>query len=193
MQKGSDYYKKMEGPIFDELSLYKVINTNKGRPVIVHLDGSVSTIVPFKSINCNSFEEPDFEALFERIKIVIEDLDSDDISVQFLMERRKAQIPLDEIEHLPSYLKPRATFLQDLADGNQLFENQYFLSVHCQNKSQRSEKEGMIEFIVNKVKQRTNTLFNLNKAMENIDQRLVKVLETTDSLTQMLDQIGSSC
>lgn len=192
MQKGSDYYKKMEGPIFDELSLYKVINTNKGRPVIVHLDGSVSTIVPFKSINCNSFEEPDFEALFERIKIVIEDLDSDDISVQFLMERRKAQIPLDEIEHLPSYLKPRATFLQDLADGNQLFENQYYLAVHCQNKTQRSEKEGMIEFIVNKVKQRTNTLFNLNKAMENIDQRLVKVLETTDSLTQMLDQIGSS-
>lgn len=192
MQQGTDYHKTLEGPIYDELSLYKVVETNKGRPVIVHLDGSTSTIVPFESINANSFEEEDFVALFDRIKTVVEDLDHEEISVQFVMKRQAAEVGLEKISHLPTYLKPRATFLKNLSENNQLFENKYYLAVHCQNKIQRSEKEGMIEFIVNRIKQRTNTLFNLNKSMENIDRRLSKVLETTDSLTQLLDQIGSS-
>ena len=192
MQKGTNYHKSIEGPIYDELSLYKVVDTNKGRPVIVHMDGSASTIVPFESINANSFQEEDFEALFDKIKTVIEDLDHEDISVQFGMKRGASEISNDKVDHLPTYLKPRASFLKNLAEDNQLFENKYYLAIHCQNKTQRSEKEGMIEYISNKIKQRTNALFNLNKAMENIDLRLSKVLETTDSITQMLVQIGAS-
>ena len=192
MNKGTNYHKSMEGSIFEDLSLYKVIETSKGQPVIVHLDGSCSVIVPFTSINCNAFEESEFEQMFGRIQSVVEDLDHEDITVQFIMSRNRAKKVEDEYEFLPEYLKPRASFLNYLADNNALFENEYFMSVHCKNKVKVDDREGLVKKLMNKVKNRNNSFFNLNKAMEGIDRRVSKTLETQSMLCQMLDDINSS-
>lgn len=192
MNNGTSYHSSLEGSIFEDLSLYKVIQTAKGQPIIVHLDGSTSVVVPFSSINCNAFEEEQYEQMFEKIKDVIEDLDHESITVQFVMVRNRAKKVEEEYEHLPEYLKPRAGFLNYLADSNALFENDYYLSIHCKNKVKIDDKEGLVKKVINKIKNRNNALFSLSKAMEGIDERVSKTLETQNSLCQMLDDIGCS-
>lgn len=190
MQKGNEYHAKHEGSIFDEFNLYKVLNTKRGT-AIIHMDGSVSTIIPFTPINSNAFSDDDFDSIFLKFQKVIDDLDSEKISGQFVMTREKAFVDLKKIEKLESFLKPRATFLNDLSSQNELFENKYYISIHCKNKIQRQEKETFSQWLTNKIKQKTNTLFAINKAMDGIDDRLRLLFDTTASFVQLIDRIES--
>jgi hypothetical protein len=193
MNKGTEYHTGLEGPIYEDLTLYKVIKTSKGQPIAIHMDGSTSVVVPFQSINCNSYDENEYENMFEKIKSIIEDLDDNGITVQFLMNRIRAKrVEEDQYHGIPEFAQPRALFLNKLADNNALFENEYYLAIHCKNKITLSDREGIVKKVINKIKNRNNVSFNLNKAMEGIDERVSRTLETQSSLCQMLDDIGSS-
>jgi len=191
MNKGTKLYNTVEGSIFDELSIWKVIDTNKKKPAIIHMDGSVSTIIPFQPLNVNSYTEDDFEEMFTKIKKVIEGLDSEEITVQFIMMREKARVDLNKVKDLATYLQPRAKYLLDLADQNKLFENSYYLSIHCKNKNEKLKKDGVFKTLVDRYKNRNNVLHNQNENMLNIPDRLQKLFETTNAFTQMLLDIKS--
>lgn len=189
MNKSTKMYESVEGAIFDELTIWKVIDTNKNKPVIVHMDGSVSTIIPFHPINVNAFSEVDFEEMFNKIKKVIEGLDSEEITIQFIMMREKAKVDVSVVQDLATYLQPRATYLLDLADQNKLFENFYYLSIHCKNKNEQAKKDGIVKTLVDKYKNRNNHLHRQNQNMANIQERVQKLFETMNSLTQMMVDI----
>lgn len=187
MNKGTKFHEQIEGPIFDEVGLYKVITTNKNQTVMIMLDGSVGMIIPFKSINCNSFSEEQFEELFDRIKRVIDGLDDSEVSVQFLMMREKALLKGGiKAKDLPSYLRPRAEYLQILSDNNGLFENSYYMAIHCKNKNEARKKDGVLKTFIDKIRNRDNMVHNLNQAMLNIKPRIIKLLDTQNSLCAML-------
>lgn len=177
-----------EDSIFDQLSVYKVLKTNKGRVVAVHVDGSISMIIPFEGINNTSLVEGDFEEMFRRIQSTIDDLDSEDLSIQFVMAR-DSNVGIQDASHLPSYLRPRADYLNDLAKNYQLFINRFYLSVHCQAKTQN--KEGMITRLYNKVKYRNDVAYQYDKSMNNVENRVTKVVEVSDAMCQMLNDIGA--
>jgi len=111
-----------EDSIFEEFSLYKVVNTKKGKPVCLHLDGAVSIVVQFDGLNNTSFTEADFEILSKRIQSTFDDIQNPGISVQFLMVRDNNISDIDKyVEILPSFLQPRAKYLKDLADEYKVF------------------------------------------------------------------------
>ena len=56
-----------ESSIFEDLSIYKVIRTPQNRYNLLHLDGSVSIVIPFQGINNTSFNEENFEEIFLKI------------------------------------------------------------------------------------------------------------------------------
>lgn len=189
---GTKYHSQHEGPIFEDMTLYKAVKTNKGQTVLIHIDGSASMIIPFESMNCNSYTEEEYVSLFERIKSILEDLDPKDITAQFIMMREAAPYNDELSQKLPSYLQPRAYFLKDLSEQNRLFKNSYYLAVHCQNKRE-DKKDGIVKQIFSKIKNRNNARYNLNKKIDaNFERRVTSVIETSAALSQMLDDIGCS-
>ena len=188
MAQGSKKHNAQEDAIFDYLSLYKVLKTNKGRVVAVHVDGSISMVIPFEGINNTSIVEQEFEDMFRRMQSTIDDVDPDDMSIQFVMSR-DSNVGIQDSSHLPSYLRPRADYLNDLAQHYQLFVNRFYLSIHCQAKIQN--KEGMITRLYNKVKYRKDVSYQYNKSMENIENRVTKVVEFADAMCQVLTDIGA--
>lgn len=191
MNQGSKFHDYSESEIFKNMTLWKLIPTNRGQLVMVHTDGSASVILPIESINANSFEEEDFESMFSRIKKFVEGIDTD-ITVQFVMMREKASKDNIDFTKLPSYLSPRGEMLRHLANQNKLFENTYYLSIHCPSKNEARKEEGIVKNILNKIKNRNNAAYLQNKSLIGIEERISKVLETSASLLQMLDSIGSS-
>ena len=189
MLKNTKFYEGKEDPIFSDIPLYKVVKTNKDRTVVVHVDGSVSMIIPFEGINNTSMSEPDFENLFERIKSTLNDLDSKTITAQFVMVRDNnvGQVNTDS---LPTYLKPRADYLSKLADNYELFVNRFYLAVHSQA-PEIDQSEGMIVKYYRKYKYRNDVTYKFDKAMGGIDERVTTLVETADALCSMLTDIGA--
>lgn len=188
MAKGTGIHKENEDSIFEELSLYKVLKTNKGRVVAIHTDGSISMVIPFSGINNTSITEPEFEEMFRRIQSTLDDVDSEDLSIQFVMSRDN-NVGINSSAHLPSYLRPRADYLNDLAKHYQLFVNRFYLTVHCQAKS--DTKEGIFTRFYNKVKYRNDVGYQYDKTMNRIEDRVTKVVELADAMCQMLTDLGS--
>lgn len=190
MAKGNSNHAKTESPIFEQVPLYKVITTNRDRTIMLHIDGSVSMIIPFEGINNTSMSEYDFEGMFRRMQSTFDDLDSDDISIQFLMVR-DSSVTAPNKEHLPSFLKPRADYLEALAENYQLFVNHFYIGIHCRSMSD-SKSEGTITKLINKWKHRNDNSYKYNKAMNSVENRVTKVIETADGMCQMLVDMGAS-
>jgi hypothetical protein len=96
-----------EDSIFEELSLYKVVETKKGKPVCLHNDGGVSAVIQFNGLNNTSFSESDFEVMAKRIQSTLDDIQNPNVSVQFLMVRDNQITDIDHyVENLPSFLQP---------------------------------------------------------------------------------------
>lgn len=119
MAKGTSKHEAEESPIFDSVTLYKVIKTNKGRTLMLHVDGSVSMIIPFEGINNTALSEVDFEAMFRRIQSTLDDVDPNDMTIQFMMVR-DSNVGSTKKEHLPTFLRPRADYLDFLAENYML-------------------------------------------------------------------------
>lgn len=189
MSKGSGKHNAEESPIFENMTLYKVIKTNKGRTVMLHSDGSVSMIIPFEGINNTSMSEADYEAMFRRIQSTFDDIDSGDMSIQFMMVR-DSNVGSSNKEHLPSFLKPRADYLEYLAENYMLFVNKFYLNIHCQ--AQAKATEGTITRLYKKIKYRNNNTYQYERVMSGIENRVTKVVELGDAMCQMLVDVGST-
>jgi hypothetical protein len=189
MAKGTGVHQSSESPIFENVSLYKVIKTNKGRTVMLHSDGSVSMIIPFEGINNTSLTEEDYVSMFRRIQSTLDDVDSGDMSIQFMMVRdNKVGSPVKD--HLPSFLKPRADYLDYLAENYMLFVNRFYLSIHCQALTKGTE--GVLTRLYKKFKHRNDHTYQYEKVMSGIENRVTKVVELADAMCQMLTDIGAS-
>lgn len=182
---------KAESPIFSDVSIYKVVKTNKDRVVMLHIDGSVSMIMKFSGINNTAFTEDDYESIFKRITGTLNDLDTDDISVQFMMMRESSKSDDDQKDSLPSFLKPRAEYLDILAENYQLFENNFYLAVHC--RPIKAEKnETFLQRAVNYYKYRNDNSYKYNKSMKGVDERVSKVVEVFDTFGQTISDVGGA-
>jgi hypothetical protein len=192
MQTGSKKHADSESPIFQDLSLYKVINTTKGKPVALHYDGAASMIFEFEGVNNTSLSEEDFETMFKRIQSTCDDLrNNPNISIQFVMVRDNKIQNIDEnIKLLPSFLKPRAQYLKTLAEDYKLFVNRFYLSIHCAS-TKVTRKEQLKEWLDRWLKKDGHKLKKTDKAMENLDQRVSLILEVGDLMFQMLHEIGA--
>lgn len=191
MQTGSKNHSTAESPIFQELSLYKVINTSKGKPVALHHDGSVSMIMQFEGVNNTSLGEEDFEGMFKRIQSTFDDLKSPYLSIQFVMIRdNKIEDIDDNIKSLPSFLKPRAEYLKTLAEDYKLFVNRFYLSVHCA--AHKPKKQELVRELIDKwLKKDGWKVKQTDKVMESLDERVSLVLEVGDIMFQMLNDVGA--
>ncbi len=187
--KGSKIHEAEESPIFENVSLYKAIKTNKGRTLLLHNDGSVSMIIPFEGINNTSLSEADFEHMFRRIQSTLDDVDSKDMSLQFMMVR-DSNVGSTNKDHLPSFLKPRADYLDFLAENYMLFVNKFYLNIHCQMHS--NTKEGTFTKLYNKWKYRKDYTYQYEKSMNDIEMRVTKTVELADAMCQMLVDIGAT-
>ena len=192
MLTGQKNHQLNEDSIFKDLSLYKIINTKKGKPVVLHLDGSASVVVQFEGLNNTSLSEEDFESMFKRIQSTLDDIQNPNISIQFLMVRTNKIPDLEaNIEKLPSFLKPRAQNLQNLAENYDLFINKFYLAVHCVPVV-KPKKEMLKEFLERWTEKDSWRKKHLNKAFTSLDERVSSILEVSDLLCQMLTDIGTS-
>lgn len=190
MQKGSQSTQKNESPIFEDLTLWKIVKTKQNRYVMLHTDGSVSTIIPFSGINNTSFTEEDYEAMFKRMQTTIDEIYDSNLTIQFVMMRDNNVSQLD-VSTLPSYLKPRAQYLKNLAENYQLFVNRFYLSVHYANKSATTKKNFFkaIKDVITQQEQDSTEMYKKN--MEGLNERVAEVSRTYDAMIEMLTGCGA--
>lgn len=191
--QGSKKHNLGESPVFGELSLYKVVKTNRGKTVMLHLDGSVSTVVEFKGINNTSFTEGDFENIFQRIKTTLDDVQNTNMSVQFVMMRNNKLDIKEELQDLPSYLEPRKNYLDNLAKNYDIFDNTFYLAIHNKNSSKKEKgNKGIFKKFYTEFIKKEEQSKEINGNMSNIQDIVTDVIEITDSLVNMLNDIGST-
>lgn len=175
--------------IFENITWYKTIRTNRGKTVMLHHDGSASMIIPFEGINNTSMSEEDFEKMHENIQMIFDkNLTPNLFTVSFTM-MRDANIKFKNIKQLPSFLAPRAEFLNNLAENYMLFMNRYYLTIHI--KAVEEVKQSFLKkFYNNYIKYKNNAAFLKNEAFKGLDNRLTDLNKFADTLTDMLNNIG---
>lgn len=180
-----------EDSIFEELSLYKVVETKKGKPVCLHNDGGVSVVIQFNGLNNTSFSESDFEVMAKRIQSTLDDIQNPNVSVQFLMVRDNQITDIDHyVENLPSFLQPRAKNLKELADDYKVFFNKFYLSIHCAPDKKKGS-DLILEYIKKWIDKDGVKITNYERAFSGLESRVSLVLEYGDLLCQMISDIGS--
>jgi hypothetical protein len=90
-----------------------------------------------------------------------------------------------------TFLKPRAQYLKTLAEDYKLFVNRFYLSIHC-SAEKLQKKELVKEWLDRWLKKDGWKVKQTDKAMSNIDRRVSLVLEISDLLFQMLNDVGAS-
>lgn len=188
MQRNSEKHKD-ESPIFDEMTIWKIRRTKQNRLVILHIDGGVSTIIPFEGINNTSLSEEDYELMFKRIKTTLDELYDTNITIQFLMMRDNNVSDMDA-NQLASYLQPRAKYLQNLATNYQLFENRFYLSIHYANKSKK-RNEGLLDKVKKIVLEKDTRGEDYSRNMEDLNNRVAELSRTYDAMIEMLSGVGA--
>jgi type IV secretory pathway VirB4 component len=181
-----------EDSIFEELSLYKVVNTKKGKPVCLHSDGGVSIVVQFDGLNNTSFAEADFESLSKRIQSTLDDIQNSNVSIQFLMVRDNQVSDIEKyVEILPSFLQPRAKYLKELADDYKVFFNKFYLAIHCAPDKKKGS-DAILDYVKKWFDKEGVKITNYEKAFSGLEARVSSILEYADLLCQMISDIGSN-
>lgn len=188
MQTGSKVHIE-ESPIFEDLTLYKIVRTKQNRLIILHVDGSVSTIIPFQGINNTSFREADYEDMFRKMQTTIDEVYDPNITIQFVMMRDN-DVSIANIEALPSYLQPRAQYLQNLAQNYQLFVNRFYVGIHYSNKAIKNNVS-IIQKITQMIKNTDMNDSSYKKANEGLNQRVSELSKVYDAMIEMLTGAGA--
>lgn len=178
-----------ESPIFEDLTLDKIIKTKQGRLVILHFDGSVSTIIPFQGINNTSFQENDYEEMFRRVQITMDEIQDPNITVQFLMVR-DSNMQIHDSEQLPTFLRPRAQYLTSLAENYQLFVNKFYLSIHYSNKD-LTKNQSLVKRVKSFLQKTQLKEENYDKAFMGVNDRVAEISKTYDMMVEMLSGMGA--
>lgn len=192
MLTGTNQTRIAEDSIFEECSLYKVVNTKKGKPVCLHIDGGVSVVVKFEGINNTSFSEEDYESMFKRVQSTFDDIQNPNVSIQFVMIRDNQISDIDKhLENLPTFLQPRAKYLKDLADDYKVFYNHFYFAIHCSS-DKKEKKDIIIDTIKNWFMKDAMKISNFERVFNGLEERTNLILEYSDLICQMLNEIGSN-
>jgi len=189
MQTGNKRVSIDESPIFEDLTIWKIVRTKQNRLVVLHVDGSASTIIPFQGVNNTSFQEEDYEKMFKRIQSTLDEIYDRNITIQFVMMRDNNVSQVD-VTSLASYLRPRAQYLQNLAENYQLFVNKFYLSIHYANKSTKTS-ESLISKVKNMIKKQDLNADAYKKNMEGLNGRVAEISRTYDAMIEMLNGVGA--
>jgi len=178
-----------ESPIFDELTIWKIRRTKQNRLVMLHIDGGVSTIIPFQGVNNTAFNENDYENMFKRVKTTLDEIYDTNITIQFVMFRDNNVSDID-VSSLSSYLQPRAQYLKNLAANYQLFENKFYLSIHYANKSHK-KVDSLFEKIKKTISNKDSKIDDYTKNMMNLNDRVAEVSRVYDAMIEMIVGMGA--
>lgn len=174
--------------IYDDLSLYKILRTNKNRTVIIHNDGGSSVIIPFEGLNNTSMNEESFESMFERMKTSIDSINPELFTITFTMVR-DSNVGQEDTSKFPSFLRPRAEFLNNLSDNYMLFINKFYITIHCRTVTEI--KENIVMKIYNNyIKHKNDHQYLYNKAMDGMEKRISSLFEVMDLVLDMMNDIG---
>jgi hypothetical protein len=189
MLQGKPGHQDNESPIFGDLSLYKVLYSKRdNRPVIVHVDGGVSVIIPFHGINNTAFDEGTFEGLFKGLQTVLDELPPGICTVQFV-SCRSSDVAKADPSTLPRFLRPRAEFFNQMAENNQIFQNEFYLSIFVAQPKVPTKK-AIQEFIKKLIWKRDPLTEQYKKVMSSIDERISMCFEVMDQMVTMLSELN---
>lgn len=164
--------KILESPIFEDLGLYKVIKTPQNRLNLLHHDGSVSIIIPFEGINNTSMNEQDFEMMFQKIQTNMDKIFDPNICVQFIMTRSN-DVAYDQTDRLPSYLRPRASYIKSLAENYKVFRNKFYFCILYSNTNEQKKKtfmDYMNDFLNKDTFKEKNFMSNITGLAERVSK-----------------------
>lgn len=150
--RSSSAYYDLETPIFNDLSLYKIAKDS----IIAHNDGSLSTVIKFTGLNSTSFDENRYEDIYRTIQSIVEQTSSHGSSVTFQFVHTHFKNPKKvESDHLPSFLRYRAQYFNELSERNIIFEDNYYISILISPKKQDPKGiiKGIIDSLLNKEKE----------------------------------------
>lgn len=191
MLQGNDNHSAVESPIFSELSLYRVFYSGRDeRPVMVHNNGGVSVIIPFSGINNTSFDEGIFEQIFKGIQRVLEEIPPGIVTVQFISLRTN-NIENKETKNLPRFLRPRADHFNFLAQNNEVFKNEYYLSIFVAQPLVPT-KDRILDFLKKTFLKKDPLSEQYNKVMDSVEQRISVCFEISDQFLTMFREMGIS-
>ena len=189
MLKGSKDQQNNESPIFGDLTLYKVLYSKRdNRPVMIHVNGGVSVIIPFSGINNTAFDESTFESIFKGIQSVLDDLPVGICTVQFVSCRSSDVEKTNSVE-LPRFLRPRADHFNLMAENNQVFKNDFYISIFIAQPKVPTRK-AIQEFIKQTIFRKDPLTEQYRKVMGSIEERISLCFEVMDTMVTMLAEMG---
>lgn len=188
MLKGSNYHKKFEGAIQEAMSLYQ-IKKKDNDVLLFHYDGSISTILPFKPLSTVTFNEEDYERMFIMFQDLLNDLDENEITIQFVMLREQMRsYSAEEISKYPFNLAPIVMNMNELSKRNLLFENHFYISIHCRNKHFSMTKDNLLKKIWLLYKNRNAHAEKISEAYKiGANERISKVKEVKDKFKNLFE------
>lgn len=182
---GKHKSKYFEDPIFEQISMYRVVETKKNKSVMLHLDGSASVILELTPMNHTGFSDYEMWRLNNKQQQIFRSLDTDSISVSFHITRMSAKFDTSTIDLAP-YLNPRVNLLNVMGEQKELFQNKYYITVHCKNNrviKKKSLYEKAKDFYTKNTVDKQSLL---NKEFEGINERINLLLESAQQLNDGL-------
>jgi type IV secretory pathway VirB4 component len=127
-EKNSDL---KESPIFEHLTVERVILNEKGLPGFYHNDGSFSMVIELDGINTTALDDAQFATLNKAITNTLSsNLNSSNITVQFALDRREVKkVSIDE--DITGTSRLRAEYLNELVDNGLVYNDKYYVTVLC--------------------------------------------------------------
>jgi hypothetical protein len=187
--QGSKTHQEYESPIFGELTLYKVLFKDS-RPVVVHVDGGVSVVIPFFGINNTALNEAAFESVFRGIQSVLNDITPGVATVQFT-SCRSSNVQKTDSSNLPTFLRPRAEHFNYLADNNQVFKNDFYISIFIAQ-PKKPANQAIRDLVKRLIWKKDPLIEQYNKVMSSINDRVSLCFEIMDQFLTMLRELGIS-
>lgn len=188
MLKGGPTHHQIESPIFGSLSIWKIVNTEAKRPVILHKDGGVSIIIPFQGVNNTSFNEAKFTSFYDQISKFFDNIEREIVTISFT-SRRSNDVESVDSQDLPRFLKPRAEYFDHLAKTNRVFKNDFFLTIFVSTPPV-DPRNLVKDFIMKKIFREEPLVNQYKKAFANVEQQVSMCFRIMDEAMTMFSQLG---
>src|SRR5690606_31443266 len=90
----------------------------------------------------------------------------------------------------PSFLRPRAQYLENLAENYQLFKNKFYLSIFYSNQSQ-AKGQGIFKKIKSLIQGTDLSEESYHKAFANVNDRVAELSNVFNLMVEMLSSMGA--
>jgi hypothetical protein len=191
MQDSKQNHLDNESPIFEHLTLLKVLKAKNGFNYVFHHGGAVSVVFKFEGINNTSMNEDDYRRVFSNIERVLwASLPAEEASVQFVARKVKREIKDDNSADVDNLLvKNRLKNYQRLVDSNVVFDYELYASVliHGESVSTFGKIVDVAKSLFSKSKDKAA---GKNIAFSNVREKLSKLEEIVKSIETSFDSLG---